>query len=122
MEPIVNIVYILIVGVVGVMTYGINQRLLLFFAWLEDLTTIGGEIINRLDRLANGLYDLSASFHNDYDFLSNRLFKTTIDSAKKEICKTVLEDMTNKNGSLKKKIADEIVRLAAERLKKEKDV
>lgn len=113
MDPVFNIFYIFVIGFILFLSYYGNQRILFFFAWLEDMAMIGSEIINRLDRLVGVLQDLAHSFHSDYDFLSNRLFKETVDSTKKEICETILKELTTKNGKLKKKIANEIVKLSA---------
>jgi hypothetical protein len=87
--------------------------------WLDDILAIGGEIINRLDRVSGVLNDLAHSFHNDYDFLSNKLFKETIDASKQEICKEILKEFKTKNGKLKKSIVKELVDMAKDKDGKE---
>ena len=112
MVTIFEVCYILCTAAFLFLIYRIDSKVLNTF---DDLCLIGGEIINRLDRISGVLSDVAHSFHNDYDFLSNKLFKDTVESSTREITKEILKELTTKNGKLKKSIVKELVAMAKDK-------
>ena len=109
--------YVFTILMVALVAYRIDRHLVCFFEWLEDFSVFTTSILTRLDRIATLIRGLSNSFCNDYDFLSNKLFSSTIDAAKKEICDQVLKDFKTKDGRIRKNIAEELIKLSRERVK-----